>query len=445
MNDTISPENRAIEEASPALASLLSPLGARVAYPPDIPFQAAEARGKKLNATIGQITDGMGQIVAPTSLSSGLAALAPEQRNRAMLYSPVEGIAEVREAWRRWQRRGRDESPASTLPLVTVGLTHGLSLVADLFGGPGRAVAVPAPFWGNYRQTFAVRTGAEILSAPAYRDGRYNCQAIAEALAARPAGEPAVAILNLPSNPGGYAATGVERETICASLLEVAEKRPLLVVCDDAYAGLVYEDDVPRESLFWQLAGRHPNLIPIKLDGATKELSFFGGRLGFLTLPFEPDSPIAAAFESKVKCLTRATIGSPPAATQVLVAKALGSETLRDEIEEIRLRLAGRYRVLRSALAQLDSELLRPLPFNAGCFALLEIEPSAGLRAGEIRRYLLDHHDTGLIAIGDSHLRIAFCSVKKSALPELVERLAKGVAELVARRMAAPGAPSTSG
>ena len=218
MNDATSPENRAIEEASPALASLLSPLGGRVAYPPDIPFQAAEARGKKLNATIGQITDGMGQIVAPASLSSGLDVLAPEQRNRAMLYSPVEGIAEVREAWRHWQRSDRGESPVSTLPLVTVGLTHGLSLVADLFGGPGRPIAVPAPFWGNYRQTFAVRTGAEILSAPAYRDGRYNCEAIAEALALRPAGEPAVAILNLPSNPGGYSATVSERERICESL-----------------------------------------------------------------------------------------------------------------------------------------------------------------------------------------------------------------------------------
>lgn len=427
------PENKAIADASPALARLLSPLGERVAYPPDIPFQAAQARGKTFNATIGQITDGLGGIVAPASVSASLGSLAPADRNRAMLYSPVEGIAEVREAWRLWQRRDCDPGQLSTLPLVTVGLTHGLSLVADLFGGPGRAVAVPAPFWGNYRQTFALRTGAQMVSAPAYRDGCYNCEAISEALADRPSGEPAIAILNLPSNPGGYSATEGERERILASLEEVAKNRPLLVVCDDAYAGLVYEEGISPESLFWELSGLHPNLIPVKLDGATKELSFFGGRLGFLTFPFERDSAVAAALESKVKCLTRATVGSPPTVTQVIVLQALQSANVRAEVEEIRARLGARYRVLKDALATLDPKHLRPLPFNAGCFALIEVVPETGLCAGDIRRYLLDHHDTGVIAIGESYLRIAFCSVAKSDIPELVKRLGRGVGELAGR------------
>ncbi len=174
-----------------------------------------------------------------------------------------------------------------------------------MFGGPGQWVAVPAPFWGNYRQTFAVRTGAQIVTAPAYRGGRF-------------------------------------------------------------------------------------------------------------------------------KCLTRATVGSPPAATQVIVLQALKSESARAEVEEIRRRLAARYRVLKEALTALDPKLLRPLPFNAGCFALLELDPATGLRADDIRRHLLDHHDTGVIAIGESHLRIAFCSVRKSALPELVERLERSVSDLFA-------------
>lgn len=404
-----------------------------MAFPPDIPFQAAEARGKALNATIGQITDGLGGIVAPPSVSAALASLEPADRNRAMLYSPVEGIAEVREAWRAWQRGGlepREAGQVSTLPIVTVGLTHGLSLLADLFGGPGRTVAVPAPFWGNYRQTFAARTGASMATAPAYRDGRYNCDAIAEALSDLPAGEPALAILNLPSNPGGYSATTAERVRLRDSLLQVAVSRPLLVVCDDAYAGLVYEEGVPSTSMFWELSGLHPNLIPVKVDGATKELSFFGGRLGFLTFAFDRGSDVAAALESKVKCLTRATVGSPPAATQVIVLQALKSASARAEVNEIRTRLSARYRVLKEAVGKLDSDLLRPLPFNSGCFALFELGESTSLSAQDARRHLLDHQDTGVIAIGESYLRIAFCSVSRNALPELVQRLESGVAEM---------------
>ena len=134
-----------------------------------------------------------------TTPSLGTVAVARERltipihvivrpRGGDFLYSPVEGNPELRRLWNRWQREGIDEPAASTLPVVTAGLTHGLSLVADLFGGEERAVAVPAPFWGNYRQTFATRTGARMVSAPAYRDNRYNCEALAEALALHEAG-----------------------------------------------------------------------------------------------------------------------------------------------------------------------------------------------------------------------------------------------------------------
>ncbi|HEY3492318.1 MAG TPA: aminotransferase class I/II-fold pyridoxal phosphate-dependent enzyme, partial [Solirubrobacterales bacterium] len=122
---------------------------------------------------------------------------------RAVSGGPSQGNPEVRRLWRGWQRRGVDPALPSSLPLVTVGLSHGLSLVADLFGGEGRAVAIPSPYWGNYRQAFAVRTGSRVLTAPGYVDGCYNVRAIAEALSELPEGEPAVAILNLPSNPGG--------------------------------------------------------------------------------------------------------------------------------------------------------------------------------------------------------------------------------------------------
>ena len=57
----------------------------------------------------------------------------------------------------------------------------------------------------------------------------------------------------------------------------------------------------------------------------------------------------------------------------------------------------------------------------------------AGLTAEAVRRHLLDHHDTGLIAIDARYLRIAHCSVDASALPELVRRLESAVAELCRR------------
>ncbi len=422
--------NSLLEDGAPELLRALSPLGRRVYMPPDVPAQSADARGKEINGTIGQITDGRGGAVPLPALAAAFAGLSPEDLSRALLYSPVEGIPEVRQRWRAWQRRGVAEEIPSSLPLVTAGLTHSLSVLADLFGGEGRAVAIPRPFWGNYRQTFATRTGAEVRTAAACVDGRCNTRAIAEALDGAPEGEPAVALLNFPSNPGGYSLTVEERKEVRESLVGLAERRPLVVICDDAYAGLVFEPEIPRESLFWELIGAHPRLIPVKVDGGTKEFSFFGGRVGFLTFGYAPDSGVARALESKMKALVRSTIGSPVAASQVALLQALRKEGIEAEVEEVRALLEGRYRALQQALAAADPDLLCALPFNSGCFALVEIPEKLGLTSEQVRRHLLEHHDTGLVSIEPRFLRIAHCSVDAAALPELVRRLERGVREL---------------
>jgi len=414
MRDPAAEINAALERDAPALFQSLSPLGRRAFF-------------------TGRITDRRGGAVCLPRLAAAFGDLPGRDLDQALLCSPIEGLPEVRRRWREWQRQ---HSPAtrssvpSSLPLVTAGLSHALSLAADLFGGEGKPVAIPQPFWGNYRQAFAMRTGARILTGPAYVDGRYNPAAIPDALASVPEGEPAVAVLNIPSNPGGYSPDRDERRATIAALLAEAERRPLAVICDDAYAGLVFEPEISRESLFWELAGAHPNLVAVKIDGATKEFSFFGGRVGFLTFAVEPDSDAARALESKVKMLVRSSVGSPVASSQVILLQALRQEGIAAEVEAVRSLLQGRYEALRGAMKKVDRRLLTPLPFNSGCFALVELPAGLGLDSERLRKHLLAHHDTGLVSIAPRYLRIAHCSVNEAALPELVRRLEAAVAEL---------------
>jgi aspartate/methionine/tyrosine aminotransferase len=415
--------NDDIATARPALLALLSDLGRDAYYPPDIPFQAAQARGKRYNATIGQITDGHGRILAPPALERQLESLGGD-RNAALLYSAVEGREPLRHRWRERHRPAGTMAPSS-LPLVVAGLTHGLSLVADLFCDRGRAVVIPAPFWGNYRQIFALRRGGRVVPAEVYRGGRFDPGAIRGALDALPEGEPALVLLNLPANPVGYSPTAAESEGTVDALAAAASRRPLLVVCDDAYAGLVYEDGVPRESLFWRLAGAADSLIPVKIDGCTKELVFFGGRVAFLTFPFEPDAAVTRALESKTKCVLRATIGSPSALTQEVALAALSTGGVEDEIEAVRSILGRRYRALRRALDAASPDLVRALPFNSGCFALLELPD--GVDAEALRQRLLADFDTGVVSSPPRHVRVAYCSVAEEAIPELVKRIEAGV------------------
>lgn len=353
--------------------------------------------------------------------SADLAALAAP--------SPVGGLIEVRDRWREHQRRGVPGDLPSTLPFAVSGLSHGLALVADLFAREGTPVVVPEPYWGNYRQAFAIRRGATIVLAPSYVEGRFEPEGIGCAIASLPRDRAVLAILNFPSNPGGTSPTTEERVRLLDALVSAAASVPgrqVVVVCDDAYAGLVFEPEIPRGSLFWDLVARRdeaPNLLPIKIDGATKEFSFFGGRIGFLTFAEE-------GMEEKLARFVRAGVGPPSAASQAVLLQALRDPGIGEKIEAIRAVLEGRYRVLRDALGHVDPDLVRTFPFNSGCFALVEIPEALGLASDQVRRHLIEAESVGLISLEPRLLRIAHCSVAAEAIPELVRRLERGIETL---------------
>ncbi len=420
--------NAVLAEHAPAIWKSLSRLGRAAFYPRDIPFQAAQAKATRYNATIGQITDGSGSIVPLPSVRRVLRTLDDDDRNRALLYSPIDGILELRERWHEWQRP--DDALPTSLPVVTNGLTHGLSIAADLFGDPGRKVIVGAPFWGNYRQIFEVRTGSELIPAQCFTSQGYRPESLAAALNAIPGSEPAIVILNFPSNPVGYMPSAAERASLIGLLDDAAEKRPVIAICDDAYQGLVYEEGVPRDSLFFDLMGRNDQLVPIRVAGSTKEMVFFGGRVGFLTLPFSPDHEVAVALEDKIRSLIRSAIGSPCSLSQMVLLQALRSDTLTSETHATYDLLAARYRKLKAALACVVDPPFASLPFNSGVFALLELPES--LDADRARQSLIADQSTGLVSAQGRYLRIAFCSVAEDDIEELVGRTVLGLRSQVA-------------
>ncbi len=320
--DPILEPDKVIREASPALWEAMSPLGRTLRQPASfLPLQTAEARGKTFNATIGQITDGRGGAVPLPTMAAALAGLDEAERSRAFLYSSVEGFPALRRLWREWQRRGVRAEIPSSLPMVTVGTAHALSLAAQLVVGEGRKVVLPDPCPAGTRDLFTVRLGAEPAVCDCCHGGHFDPAAISRILATLPNGEPAVVLLDFPREATGYTPTSRERTSFCWSLAAAAEHRPLVVIVDDTHEGL----GTPSSSLFWGMVGLHPNLVPLKVDGADGQLGFAGGRIGFLTFPFDPESGIAIALESKLKMLLRAEVGSPSAASQVLLLQALQS------------------------------------------------------------------------------------------------------------------------
>lgn len=399
---------------APAAAALLSPLGRRAVLPLGIPQQSAQAAGCERQATIGQITAGNGQPLALPAVASHYLGLDAKQ---ALLYAPTGGILALREAW-----RARINVPSASLPVVTTGMSHGVSLVADLFGCAEHPLVLATPYWDNYDTIWQMRTEAPMLRFPFFDEkGRFNLGAMGAQLDNLVG--PATLLLNFPNNPTGYAPTRDEAAAIVARIY--AHPHPLAVLCDDAYQGLYWGEDCFPGSLFGLIAaGADPRrLVVCKVDGATKELVFFGGRVGFLT--FASTAHAGQILADKATAVLRGTISSAPASSQAVVLAALRDPQLAAQQDEVQGILKRRYLALRRAL---DAGNVAYWPFNAGCFAMLRLRDDQP--AGEMRLRLIREQSTGVIeATGANALRVAFCSIDEVDIPDLVQRIARVVNE----------------
>jgi len=407
--------NRAIRTEHPAAWRCMSALGRRLFFPVGVSSQSAEARGCRLNATIGQLTDDHGQPMPLPVMASAIDGLTDAE---VFLYPPQGGRRDLRAAWRDQLQARFPDTPLS-LPLVTAGLTNGLSIAAELFTDEDTDVLIPLPCWGNYQHIFRTYRGANLIDYPCMlRDPwRLNIEGLAAQI--QKLERKAMLVLNVPGNPTGYTPTVSEAEALVDAI--AASPVPLVVVCDDAYRGMIWEPDLIDDGLFGLLAARTDpeRVLVAKVDGATKELFFFGGRVGFLT--FAAAGAAADALAEKAKACTRATISAMPAPSQALVMRALGSPELAAQRKVIRDMLQARYRVLRDEIA---ARGLPHWPFNSAFFALLD----AGDRAESARQALLAQ-GVGVIsfpAVGG--LRLSYSTTPADQIPALVEAVAAQLA-----------------
>ncbi len=413
MTDDARELERRLWASHPAAARMMSPLGRRLVFPRGIPFQAAEARGCEINATLGQLTDDAGDPMPLPVLEESLVGV---DRKEAFLYAPIEGPPALRRAWGDRERRlaGDPSVPVST-PFVAHGISHSLSLAADLFADADTDVLVPVPCWENYELMFTMRTAARVVGYAPWRSGSFDVEPLREALAS--VRGKAVVILNFPSNPTGWWPDAEQARALVEVVL--AHPGPLAIVIDDAYEGFVHEPGLHGRSLFWDVAERADpeRHLVIKCDGATKQLIFFSSRVGFFTHTATGDAE--DVLTNKLKALTRATVGVASGPALALVGKALQDPRTDAAFEERRAVVGGRYRALKRALADLDPKVVRTWPFNSAYFAFLELAPH--LDADKVRKRLIEEFCTGTICFPDQRaLRVAYCSIEEHRMGALV-------------------------
>ena len=279
--------NDQIRVSTPAVFELLSELGKRIYLPKGILSQTTEANAKahRFNATraIAQDFSQHGDDMMHLAVSRELVPALPLEDIYG--YAPVLGQPELREAWKTHLLKENPSLAETTLslPIVTSGMTHGFSLLAELFVDSEDTLILPDKIWGNYRLIFQTKAGANLQTYPFFNATRgFNTHGFREILT-NTTGEKLLILLNFPHNPTGYAINDTEAQQIVDAIVARADAGSrILVIIDDAYAGLWYDASVMHESLFGLLVGCHPNVVPVKIDGATKEEYAWGLRVAFI-------------------------------------------------------------------------------------------------------------------------------------------------------------------
>jgi len=199
-------------------------------------------------------------------------------------YTPSSGIPELREAISQKFKteNGLDYAPSEII--VSNGAKQSCFNAIMACVGEGDEVIIPAPYWLSYPEMVRL-AGAEpvIIPTTAEKNWKITAEDFANAMSPRTK----MIIINSPGNPTGAVYTEEELRAI----VEVAADEEILILSDEIYEHLVY-DDVKHVSV----ASLTPEArdLTITVNGFSKAYAMTGWRLGYLGAP----KKIAQAIDS---------------------------------------------------------------------------------------------------------------------------------------------------
>ncbi|NBM19342.1 pyridoxal phosphate-dependent aminotransferase [Streptomyces sp. GC420] len=346
-------------------------------------------------------TDGPAEIVE--------AAVRALREGRGNQYPPGPGVPELRTAIAEHQQRryGLSYDP-DTEVLVTAGATEAIAASLLALLEPGDEVVALEPYYDSYAACIAMAGATRVPVT--LRPGEGSFRLDLDELRAAVTDRTRLILLNTPHNPTG---TVLTREELSA-VAELACERGLLVVTDEVYEHLVFDEaeHIPLATF----PGMRERTVTI--GSAGKTYSFTGWKVGWVTASPE----LTSAVRSAKQYLTYVSAGP----FQYAVAEALRLpdsyyDGFRADMRARRELLAGGleeagFKVFRPAGTYFITTDIRPLGETDG-FAFCRALPE---RCGVVaipNAVFYDHREQGA-----PFVRFAFCK-RTGVLEEAASRL----------------------
>jgi aminotransferase len=322
-------------------------------------------------------------------------------------YTANAGHIELREAVARKVKEdtGIEFNPTKNV-IITVGAMGALYLLIKSYINAGDEVIIPAPYWINYGQMVNMSGGK-----PIYVDGdedngfALTVEALEKAVTPRTK----MIIINTPCNPTGEVYTRDSLEAIA----KIAIENNLLVVSDEAYSCIVY-DDAKFTSII-DIPGMKDRTMLV--NSFSKRYSMTGWRVGYAVGDENIISAMTRFQENVASCC--------PQPSQYAALEALNGS--QESVDNMVKGYQRRRDILVDGINGIEKLSCRK---PQGTFYAFVNISETGMKSEKFAYALLDSVQVAVVPgitygkAGDNYVRIAFTQ-NENKIKEAIERIKK--------------------
>ncbi|NRA73149.1 MAG: pyridoxal phosphate-dependent aminotransferase [Rickettsiales bacterium] len=229
--------------------------------------KARELAGKGidvLNLSIGEADCG-----TPENIKKAAHKAIDDERT---LYTPVDGIAELKDAiYRKYLKRVGYENFSPNNIIASSGAKYILYGLFWASLNKGDEVLLPTPYWVSYSATIKMNKGVTVsVECKEQNNFKLDPEELDKAITKKSK----LLLINSPNNPSGVKYSRSELREI----VEVVKKYPnLYIISDDIYEDFTYDDDI------YSLIDVAPELSEriFIVNGCSKTYAMTGWRIGY--------------------------------------------------------------------------------------------------------------------------------------------------------------------
>jgi len=367
--------------------------------------------GELIRANPGTVS--LGQGVAyygpPPQATESIADFLSDKQNHK--YKLVQGISELLDAISVKLSSENGISLEGSRVVVTAGANMGFVNAVTAITDPGDEIILNLPYYFNHEMAIAI---ADCKAVCVSTDENYQLQSdkIAEAIT-----ECTRAVVTIsPNNPTG--AVYSESDLRCVN--QICKERGIYHISDEAYEYFTYDDTSHFSPCSIDDAANHT----ISLFSLSKAYGFASWRIGWMVIPEHLFEPVRKIQDTNLIC--------PPVISQYAAAGAMKAG--RGYCEE---KLVETTEIRHLFLKKLDgiSDLVTIPKADGAFYFLLRIHGNHNPM--ELCRRLIEEHKVAVIpgmtfGVTDKcYLRIAYGALDKSTAEEGIQRLIKGLRNLL--------------